>query len=397
MKKKILFLMPSMFIGGAERSLLGLLDAFDYDRYEVSLFLYRQEGEFLPYINKNVHILPEISEYRTFDVPVGTLIKKGKIRFALARIRAKKKYRMIQRERSEKIGIWCLMQCISHELQPLLPAIPGSYDAAISFLGVPETLLNKVNAPKKIAWNHTDYTSIAPDQEADRVLYSRIDNVVSVSDVCREQFLKEYPELENKAVVIENLISKSFVTSQAAEKAVDMVKKGNEITLLSVGRYTRAKNFDSIPAICRRIRENGYNVLWYIIGYGGDENIIKRNIEENGMTDYVILLGKKENPYPYIANCDLYVQPSRFEGKCVSVIEAQLLAKPVVITRYATSSSQLKEGYDGFIVPMDNDGCADEICKLLQNPDQIAKVCKNCMAGDYANTAEIYKLYKLIG
>lgn len=114
------------------------------------------------------------------------------------------------------------------------------------------------------------------------------------------------------------------------------------------------------------------------------------------MEDNVIILGKKINPYPYIKNCDLYVQPSRYEGKAVTVREAQMLCKPVVITKFATSSSQLKDGYDGIIVPMDNQGCADSIAKLLNNKVLMQQLSENCAENDYSNSQEINKIYEII-
>ena len=114
------------------------------------------------------------------------------------------------------------------------------------------------------------------------------------------------------------------------------------------------------------------------------------------MEDRVILLGKKDNPYPYMKACDLYVQPSRYEGKCVSVREAQLLGKPVVIARYATSASQLEEGVDGVIVPQDNAGCADAVAELLKNPEKMEELSRNCAGRDYSNGAEINKLYEFM-
>ena len=110
----------------------------------------------------------------------------------------------------------------------------------------------------------------------------------------------------------------------------------------------------------------------------------------------MILLGKRDNPYPYIAGCDLYVQPSRYEGKCVTVREAQILEKSVVITRYATSASQLKDGFDGIIVPMDNAGCAEGIAELLRDPDRMKMLSENCRRGDYSNAAQVEKLMELM-
>lgn len=114
------------------------------------------------------------------------------------------------------------------------------------------------------------------------------------------------------------------------------------------------------------------------------------------MQERVIILGKKDNPYPYLRACDLYVQPSRYEGKAVTVREAQLLGKPVVITKYATSASQLEDGVDGVIVPMDNAGCAAGIAELLRDPERMRQLSENCKKRDYTNSAEIVKIYALV-
>ena len=114
------------------------------------------------------------------------------------------------------------------------------------------------------------------------------------------------------------------------------------------------------------------------------------------MADRVIILGKKENPYPYIKACDLYVQPSRYEGKAVTVREAQMLCKPVVITRYATSASQLEDGVDGVIVPMDNAGCAEGIASVIRDKKLRQKLMENTKTRDYTNAEEIQKIYQVM-
>ena len=168
------------------------------------------------------------------------------------------------------------------------------------------------------------------------------------------------------------------------------------IKLLSIGRFCVAKNFDNVPEICKLIIEPGLNIKWYLIGFGADEQLIRSKITEFHMEDYVIILGKKENPYPYIKTCDLYVQPSRFEGRCVSVTEAQMLGKPVVITDYPTSASQLEDGVDGIIVPLENDRCAERIANVIQDKELQHKVIDNSKSKDYSNKSEINVLYDLI-
>lgn len=396
MKKRILFIMPSMFIGGAERSLLGLLDAIDYSQYEVSLFLLRHEGEFLPLIPKGVKILAPIKEYATFDVPIAGLLKSRLWRYGVARIFGKLRLRHLKKMQPET-GIWAAMQYTSRSLLPLLPDIPGEYDVGITFLGIPDVLLEKVKSKKKIAWSHTDYMVLGPDRAYDRELYQKLDYVVSVSENCTEQLLKIYPDLQKKAIAIENVLSKRLIELQADVFEVDdEMPNDGSIKLLSIGRFSDQKNFDNVPDICRRVLEAGLDIKWYLIGYGGDEPLIRQKISEAGMEDRVIILGKKENPYPYIKACDLYVQPSRYEGKAVTVREAQMLCKPVVITCYATSASQLEDGMDGVIVPMDNEGCAQGIMQLLNDPERMKQLATACAQRDYSNAGEVEKVYQLI-
>ena len=165
---------------------------------------------------------------------------------------------------------------------------------------------------------------------------------------------------------------------------------------MSIGRFCNAKNFDNIPVICKYIVDKGLNIKWYIIGYGGDEQLIKDKIQEYNMGNYVFILGKKENPYPYIKACDIYIQPSRYEGKAVTVREAQILCKPVVITNYPTSKSQIDDGIDGIIVPMDNEGCAQGIIDFINDKELQDKIVNYLKEHDYSNSNEVEKIYQLM-
>jgi glycosyltransferase involved in cell wall biosynthesis len=170
------------------------------------------------------------------------------------------------------------------------------------------------------------------------------------------------------------------------------------IKLLSVGRFTEAKNYDNVPDICRRL-VNDYgevDLQWYIIGFGGDEALIRQKIAEAGMQEHVILLGKKENPYPYIKACDIYVQPSRYEGKSVTVREAQMLCKPVVVTNYPTAHSQIRDGVDGVIVPLENCACAEGIASLINDKVKQSAIIDYLSKHDYGNESEVNKLYHMI-
>ena len=397
MKKNILILMPSMFIGGAERSLIGLLDSIDYTKYNIDLFLNRHEGEFLNLIPKKVNLLPQIDAYTNFDRPIKDVLFSKNFKYGIARLKAK-----VDMRKNIKLGnehnVWSSLQFISNRLTPLLPNIDKEYDLAINFLGIADVLGQKVKAKKKLAWIHTDYTKLVPNKKLDMDTYSKVDYVVTVSKDCENQLLSVYPMLEDKSLVVENILSEKFIKEQANEKIIDdkFDINNDQIKLVSIGRFTDAKNFDNVPQICKYILEKGINVKWYIIGFGGDETLIKQKIKEFDMEQHVVILGKKENPYPYIKACDIYVQPSRYEGKAVAVREAQILNKSVVITNFETSKSQLKDGFDGVIVPMDNEGCAEGICNLIKDKKLQHKLIENTKITDYTNKQELEKIYALL-
>lgn len=399
MKKKVLIVSHFMELGGAERALLGLLSGFNYDEYEVSLFLFRHEGDLLPLIPKEVNLLPEISQYATLASPISSVIYDKHFLLAASRVTGKyfaKMYNAIhcynensqvEIEYSHKFTKW-LMPDITPEI---------TYDLAISFLTPHYFVAEKVKAKVKVAWIHTDYSFVKVDVKSEMRMWQRYDHIVAISEICAEDFIECFPLLQQKVVKIENLLAVNFLREQSKVNVPEKLKKSDEIVLLSIGRFCTAKNFDNVPNICRQILERGVSVLWYIIGFGADEKLIRRRIIENDMQDNVIILGKKENPYPYIEQCDWYIQPSRFEGKAVTVREAQALHKPVIITDYPTAKSQLDNGCDGVIVPSDNEKCAEAIANLITNKELRERLINNTYREDYSNKEEIKKLYALIG
>lgn len=397
MKKRIFIAMHYLEIGGAETSLIGLLHSFDYSKYEVDLFLYAHRGELMRYIPKEVHLLPEEKKYAQLEIPIVEVIEQGSLDIALARLWGKYKYaRYAKRNRvTEGSGIF---QYVQDAVMPFLPSLKkyGIYDLAISFLTPHRIVLDKVAAKKKIAWIHTDYSTIQVNIEKELPVWSQYDYIASISEEVTKAFLKPFPSLKDKIVLIENILSKDLILQRAAEEEISFPKENGRINFLSIGRFSYAKNFDNVPDICKRIREQGLNIYWYIIGYGGDEALIRQKIAEAGMQEYVLLLGKQENPYPYILACDFYIQPSRFEGKSVTVREAQLLCKPVVITNYPTAKSQVTHGKDGFIVSLDNKLCANGIAEVLNNYKAVDSCIQSLRVNDFSNRREIMKIERLV-
>lgn len=400
-KPRIFINMHYMELGGAERALLGLLNSLDTDKVDVDLFLNQHTGEFMPLIPEKINLLPERPGYNAIERPMLQVLKEGQYGIVLGRLKARKLHRKYHKSLTdiEKSFDSSSFHYVAECVQPYLPSLVdlGEYDLAISFLQPHNIVLNKVKAKKKIAWIHTDYSTVHVNAELELPVWAGFDYIASISPDCTRSFLQTFPTLKNKIIEIENILSTSFVRRQAELLDVSGEMPNNGINLLSVGRYCHAKNYDNVPDIVKRLVDKGFKDLrWYIIGFGGDEPLIRQRIAEAGMEDYVILLGKKDNPYPYIKACDVYVQPSRYEGKSVTVREAQVLCKPVIVTSYPTARSQVRNGMDGIIVPQENEGCADGIAQAIQNSDQLKALTAYLQENDYGNEREVEKVLNLL-
>lgn len=397
--KNIIIIHSNMEIGGAETSLLGLLKSIDYKHYKVDLLLLNPTGDLMNMIPKEVNILNSHKTYNNLMEPIMALVRKRVYGIALMRLWGKAIATIKYIQKGKKCDLGYLTKQYSHKYcLKYLPSMEREYDLGISFIDPHYILQEKVNAKVKLGWLHTDFEKINIADKVDFQMWNKCDYIISVSDACKDKFDKKYPQLTYKSKVIENILPLDFVIEQAKKIDVleEIIQEDGIVNLCSIGRFSEQKNFDNIPNIARKIIDEGYKIRWYLIGYGSDEELIKDKIKEEKIQDNVILLGKKSNPYPYIKACDIYVQPSRYEGKAVTVREAQMLNKPVIITNFSTSNSQLNNGVDGLIVPLNNDECAEGIIGLIKDNKLREKLIENTMEFDYSNMSEIKKIYDLI-
>ena len=401
MKKRIFINIHYLEIGGAERALLGLLSSLNPDKVDIDLFVNQHTGEFMPLIPEWVNLLPEISEYTCIERPITTIVKEGHVGIALRRIWAKHKHKqylntLTVEQRQHDASVF---QYVADAVEGALPSLAhlGEYDLAISFLQPHNIVLNKVKAKKKICWIHTDYSTIHVNHDLELPVWNAFDYVVSISDDCTRAFVQTFPELKDKIVLIENILSPLFVRQQADlyEVKAEMPDGPGVVKILTIGRFSPPKKIEGIPQICAEMERLGVDFRWYVIGYGPDREI-QEALDKYGMRHRMKLLGKKSNPYPYIKACDIYAQPSIYEGKSVTVREAQMLCKPVVITDYPTAKSQIAHGVDGVIVPLDEVQTAMGIVDFINNSELRNKIVSHLHTHDFGNEIEVEKIYSLI-
>lgn len=393
MKKKLLFVMNNLNCGGAEKALISLLETIDYSKYEIDLFLFKHEGLFLNNIPKNVTLLKEPKEFSFFDMSIKKAVlaclMKGKFWLAVNRIFAGLVFR------TEKNGAKC-EQRVWKFMSKSVDGLKKEYDVAIGYLEKNPIYfcLEKVNAKRNIGFIHNDYDKLGMDPNIDRKYFEQLDNLITVSEECANVLKKRFPECQQKISVMHNIIAPETINKMATESKPF---KFEGIKLVSVGRLTYQKGFDIAVEACEKLVKEGLDIKWFVVGEGEERDKLESSIREKHLEENFILLGLKENPYPYVKAADIYVQPSRFEGKPIAIDEAKILRKPILVTNFSTAKDQILNEQNGLIVDMDGTSLALGLKKLIMKKDLRKQLSKGLDIEDCVGTEnEINVFYKLI-
>ncbi|HEX2985887.1 MAG TPA: glycosyltransferase [Caproiciproducens sp.] len=391
-KKKILFINYSLHSGGIEKSLVTLLSLFDYQSYDVDLQLFANEGMFLDRVPPQVNLLPPLfpAEYKlNIRQAFPTLLRKGHPLIAACRLMVT--IAGLRGTMGERLAnMWNVER-------RFVRSNKKEYDAAIAFMeGQPiYYVVTKVKSKVKIGFIHGDYTAMGLSKIYDYDFIRRLNALCTVSESCKAALVQTFPEFKNNFHVVYNIISASFMRGMASEKA-DFGDDFFGLRILSIARLSHQKGLDiALPAIAE-LKRQGLKFKWYIIGIGPEEQNLKDMICKLQIEDYVKFLGERANPYPYLKACDIYMQPSRFEGKSIAVDEAMVMCRPILLTDFSTASDQITSGKNGMIVPMTSEGVAEGLKDLLLNPERREAFTKALSQCDYTNEDEINKLYALI-
>lgn len=245
-KYRIFISIHYLEIGGAEISLIGLLNAIDYSRYDVDLFLQSHQGELMKLIPSGVNFLPEILEYSLVEKPLKKALFSKYWKVGIARLWGKSQtgFASIFHPVAKGLDDNRPYQFMSKIVSKVLPTISlKEYDLAVNFCGMPEIILDKVKAKKKITWLHTDYSKVVMAKKSAFKTWNAFDHIISISPDVTKAFLSIFPSFESKIIEIENIVSKKYVEERSKEFSVSSEMNGGEIKLLSIGRYCYQKKF----------------------------------------------------------------------------------------------------------------------------------------------------------
>lgn len=387
--KNLLFVINTLGYGGAERAMLDLLDVLEPEKYEISLFVLTGQGELSHALPEYVHLLNQ--NYK--DVSV--LTKEGRKRLMRSVLKAGIGKGLFLRRFSyllKNIRNMCKKGKILPDklcwrlLADGAPVINKEYDLAVAYLegGATYYVAEHVKAKKKAAFVHIDYGKAGYTRELDLDCYSKFDHIFTVSDEVKEHFLEVYPEYEKNVTVFHNLVNQERIRRMADQgKGFEDDFQGYRI--LTIGRLTRQKRFDiAIQAMLLLKEKCSTPVRWYVLGEGDLRNRLEQQIQEAGLENDFILLGVKENPFPYYKNCDFYVHATGYEGKSIAIQEAQTLGKPILATDCSGNREQINNGADGCLCQLTPEAVSEQLFWMIQHPEE----CRSY--GEEAKKKELY-------
>lgn len=223
----------------------------------------------------------------------------------------------------------------------------------------------------------------------------KFDTIVAVSHSAKKIFIETFPEFEGKTEVMYDINDFSLI-KKMSDEVCDMGYVENKTVLLTVGRLAPQKGYFIALEACKILKEKNIEFRWYVLGKGGDEKQIREYIKENQLEEYFILLGVFSNPYPYIKNCDIYVQTSKFEGFGLAIAEARMLNKPVVTTKFDAVFNQMIHEKNGLVVEMNPQAVADGILRFINDTQLKNRVVEYLENEKKGNIEELEKFYELI-
>ncbi|MGN0361458.1 MAG: glycosyltransferase [Bilifractor sp.] len=391
MKKQLLFVINTLGMGGAETALLALLERIDPAVYDVDLYVMLGQGELRRRLPSYVHILNR--HYHDVDVLsvrgrrylAGTVSKSvflhgSGFRNAGYMLR---NFQVMRRKKnfSGKL-LWKM-------IADAAPVPDKQYDLAVAYLEGASTyyVADHVRAMRKAAFLHVDYGKAGYTPQLDHGCYDRVDRIWCVSDEVEHSFLKVYPQYTWKTGVFHNFIDAEKIRKKANLKGgFSDTFAGKRI--LTVSRLVKQKDLSVSIRAMKILKEERERlqlplIRWYVLGEGDERRNLEEEIRRAGLRDDFILLGVRDNPYPYMKQADFYVHCTAFEGRSIAVSEAQILGKTVVLSDCSGNRGQVVNGKDGMLVPFDAASIAAAVVKLMEDPRYAEYLGKNAAHRDF--------------
>ncbi|MCX0368215.1 glycosyltransferase [Clostridium perfringens] len=364
--KSILFMLINMNIGGTEKALINMLHELQKEKYKVTVLLLEKYGGFLDQIPNWVEV-KYLSEYKNLKKYINEPPKKN-----VKELLSKKEYINV----FNLFLSYCISKLkddISYYYKYLLTDVSDleeEYDIAVAYAGpmdfITYFVANKIRAKKRVQWIHFDISKIGFNKRFAENMYSKFDKIFVVSEEGKNKLNLLIPSLSDKTEVFFNIISSTLIKNMA-ENEEGFNDNYNGIRILTVGRLSREKGQDITISVLEKLIKQGYEVRWYCIGEGNMKKELEDMVKNKNLQENYILLGSKRNPYPFMKECDIYVQSSRHEGYCITLAEARCFNNPIITTNFTGANEQIRNEKTGLIVNFNQDEMYTAIKRIIKD------------------------------
>ncbi len=402
-QKKILFLNNTLSLGGAERVLVDVLSLLDYERFSADLFVLSGQGELKSDLDSRVHILnSELKDYSCLTAEGFILFKKELMSRML-----KKGVFIRDIPYVLSTGISAIknknfdMGKLSRRFLSDAAEVPGEltrteYDMAVAFVegGAPHYMKTRVRAKKTCAFIHVDYGKAGYDRNYDGGVYDDTDRIFCVSEEVKSSFIAIYPEYEKKTFVFENIIDAERVKRKAEGADAGVFNGEKRVKLLTVARLYPQKALSFSVNAAALLKQRGIDFIWCFLGDGIEMDFLKAQVKELGIEDNVRFMGLVSDPYGYLREADIYVHATAFEGKSIAVREAQILEKPMVLSRVSGNIDQGRDHETALFCELDEKDIADKTEELIRDKEMACDLGKaaGCIDQGKGNLRTLYEL-----
>ncbi|MBR3802124.1 MAG: glycosyltransferase [Clostridia bacterium] len=379
MKKKLLIVAHHMTIGGVQKSLISALKALDYDKYDVTLYLRKNRTDLIPFVDERVTVIVNTDPNRYYRKPYAIILQ---IKSLIAKAFGKK-------DKAEKLNdiLEEKIRCDAMEYERKTYFGNTHYDIAVAYVqGYVALFVDKcINADKKIIFYHTS-TNDTPE-----IHNAVIPNYSAVAALHEQQkaLLEEwYPSSKGKIKIVENYTDKDLITEQSKAFSIPETDK---TVICSCGRFSPVKGFDMAVEAAKILKEQKVNFTWYFVGDGPERANLENKIAEYKLEDNIVITGMQKNPYPYMAGCDIYVQPSYEEALGLTILEAHRINKPIVTTATVGGCKLVETDTNGIVCEIKPEAIAESITDLINDKEKYNCITNNLKVSDYSHEFNKYK------
>lgn len=378
-KINLLIVIPHLTIGGVQKTLISALKAVDYDKYDVTIYLRKNRTELLSFIDKRAKIIVNNDSNKYY--------RRLKAIFFQLQIEFLKVFG--KKDKAEEITkkLSVLIQDYSVDYEKKTYFSSTEYDVAISYVqGYTAYFVAKaIKAKQKIIFFHTSVDELHSIHEQ---IIPEFDKAVAIHDEQVALITDWYPSLKGKIFIIENYVDNELILEQS--KAFS-IPEANKTVICSCGRFSPVKGFDMAVEAAKILKDNGSDFIWYFVGDGPERSRLESMISKYGLENDIIITGMQKNPYPYIAGCDIYVQPSYEEALGLTILEAHRLSKPIITTATVGGCKLVQDGVNGIVCEINPKAIAESVTGLINDKAKYEKLVSLLKATDYSYEFQKYK------